>query len=350
MTNLFANNAVGLRTCAVALFTKRLAARLFSRVTGSAIVAFFSITNAFAQQSVNAPKTTPENNLTPIAFALPDPTTKAVPYSAFVITRGLAQDAKTVASTEPIQACDFINFNPNNAAGVKRVVFATTYSGRNIVLQADKPSVAMPCNSQTAKGTTLSAAAERVWREVVTPARVTTVERPAISRNPLQDPDCNDPGYREPELPFFTAPQARVVAGNRSLFLNWTEGKAPFRVTLTNAETKQVLADVTVPKAREVLLPELNLAPGRYELQVADACKNGIRENNLVAVAKDLPQTPAPLKSARITNDERDLLYVFYLEGLEDGGWTFEALQRAKKLAPRVPAAARWIVGYVGEL
>lgn len=272
----------------------------------------------------------PAHAATTVVFALPEPSIKAVPYNAFVIRRGTTK----IASTEVIQACDVVEFLPNNTGNVKRVVLATTYSGRNIVLDAWQPNHTVACNSSAPKAT-LSDAALAVWRNVVSPDREVEA-RPAATRG------CNL------NQPMLESDGSYLVSGPRELVVAWTAGCAPFRVRLSRNDSDQTVVEQTDIRAQRIRLVRAELKPGMYTMRTSDTSSGApfVEDKLTVVDAANLPVAPSAITTSQLSADERALLYVFYLDGLDKGRWRFEAAQRAAELEMRMPAARAWLADF----
>lgn len=283
-----------------------------------------------------------------LAFVLADPGLKAVPYSAFTIER----ERRIIASTEPIAACDRLSFQRDNRDGVKRVVLATGLSGRNLVLDASAPDLVIACPTANAPRPTLSAAALRFMRDVASPDRAVEHEqvtaqrhsgawaRSASTRGAATAPATVD-------VPVLSADRAYLVTGKRALSLTWIGGKPPFRVVLRRTGERAPLFEQADIFDRRVQLRAIDLRPGRHEILVKDSTDNGFAEDQLIVVqANQLPAMPAALKAATVSTDERALLFAYYLEGVDNGRWSFEALQRVAALPVDFAAAAAWLAGY----
>ncbi len=290
-----------------------------------------------------------------LAFVLADPGLQAVPYSAFTIER----ERRIIASTEPIAACDRLSFQRDNRDGVKRVVLATGLSGRNLVLDASAPELVIACPTANAPRPTLSAAALRILRDVASPDRAVEHEqvtaqrhsgawaRSASTRGGATDTVAAATAPANLNVPVLSADRAYLVAGKRALSLTWIGGKPPFSIALRRAGERAPLFDQADIRGRHVQLPVIDLQPGRHEILVTDSTGNGFAENQLIVVEADrLPAMPATLKTATVSSDERALLFAYYLEGVDNGRWTFEALQRVATLSADFAAAAAWLSGY----
>jgi len=283
-----------------------------------------------------------------LAFVLADPGLKAVPYTAFTIER----QRRIIASTEPIAACDRLRFQRDNRDGVKRVVLATGLSGRNLVLDASAPDLVIACPTANASRPTLSAAALRFLRDVASPDRAVEHEQVTAQRHSgawARSASTRGAAVAPATVvvPVLSADRAYLVTGKRALSLTWIGGKPPFRVVLRRAGGSAPLFEQADIRGRSVQLPAIDLQPGRHEILVTDSTDNGFAEDQLIVVqANQLPAMPATLKAATVSTDERALLFAYYLEGVDNGRWSFEALQRVAALPADFAAAAAWLSGY----
>lgn len=263
----------------------------------------------------------------PAAFIQPDATTKQLPTSAFKITRG----GQEISKETQIQPCDKVEFITSQTE-VKKVIITTTKGGKNIVLDSRRDSVEISCEKVK-----LSEAAARVWKAISSGDRATSV--PVATK-----------GSRF-ELPIFTSSRSNLVAGTRALFITWAGGRPPFRVVLRRIASGEVLAKLEGLSVNSVRLPELHMRPGQYSLGVFNTPDDGsppeLREDNLFVVdVTELPQPPPELKGAKLNKAEEELLYCYFLEGLPNGHWVFEAMQRAAGIQDTVPAARDWLRSY----
>lgn len=266
------------------------------------------------------------------AFLQPDPITQQAPIESVVIRRG--QNVLNVDS--PIQCGDALEFRP--AKGVKQVRVTTYQGGRNLILNEQKTSLSIDCDEPWLTGTVA-----KIWALISGGER--NVAEVAASRGTSAGSD------RKFALPVFAADSSMITAGRRTLFIPWVGGKAPYRVVLSNA-AGQVLADETVQAAEHSLqLPELDLKPGKYKLAIHNSSGASefpiLQEDNLIAVQpSELPPMPSMLRNAAISENDKAHLYAYFLEGLNDGRWTFEAVQIAAQINPRSKAIANWLRTY----
>lgn len=134
-----------------------------------------------------------------------------------------------------------------------------------------------------------------------------------------------------------------LVAGERSLYINWHGGVSPYTVTLQRYGGGNLVEQNNID-ATSVRLPKVHLKPGRYVLVVQGSDKNAIKEDSVTVVdAARLPAPPKALTDARLPKAEHQLLYAYYLEGWGQGEWTLEALQRATAIKPATPAVHDWL-------
>jgi hypothetical protein len=259
----------------------------------------------------------------PAAFVQPDPDSRRPPFDAFEIERG----GRSVSSDTPLQPCDKVHL----ADSAHRVRITTLKGGRNIVLSRTNPDVTISCDQPD-----LSAQAARVWQAVSAGPRAEVAVAAYTRGSPLA-------------LPIFDVEKSMLLSGRRALLVAWSGGLPPYRVELRGADGN-LLAQASDLRDSVVQLPEAELRPGRYSLAVLQPNGDGLGEDRVFVVdARELPPPPPTLARAELAADERELLYIYYLEGVDDGRWAFEAMQRAQALRQRMPAAARWIRSYAGD-
>jgi hypothetical protein len=137
-----------------------------------------------------------------------------------------------------------------------------------------------------------------------------------------------------------------LVAGERSLYVTWEGGVAPYTVTLAPYGGGTAVVEQSNIKAKAVRLPKVRLEPGRYVLEVLGSDKYGIKDDAVTVVeVSKLPDPPKALIDARLPKADHELLYAYYLEGWGNGEWTLEALQRAAAVSPPTPAVRDWLMG-----
>jgi len=121
------------------------------------------------------------------------------------------------------------------------------------------------------------------------------------------------------DMPILRAKKSYLTEGERSLFLTWRGGKAPFRVALDRVSDGTRLLDQTSGLRCETNLPTVSLKSGHYRLTVTDANGNAYVEDNLEVVP--IRQRPAP------PNLSTWLDQVQWLAEQQEGVWRLEAIQ-----------------------
>jgi hypothetical protein len=145
------------------------------------------------------------------------------------------------------------------------------------------------------------------------------------------------------EVPALGDYDPMLVAGERSLYVAWTGGVAPFTVSVLRADGTAVTSQDGI-RAHVLSLPSASYAPGRYSLVVKGIDGHGVRESGLTVVeASKLPPRPAILSHSSLPSADEKLLYAYFLEGWGKGEWTLEALQQAASITPPTPASSDWI-------
>lgn len=271
----------------------------------------------------------------PVAYVQVDAETEQAPYDSIRLTRG----GVPIASDTPMRPCDKVEFVAGSG-GPPRVRIGTVQGGRVTVLDKDNVTFEVACDTLP-----LKESLARIWREIAGPA-ISGVQA-AAPRRVLA-------GSRGAplELPVFDAPTSTIVAGRRALFLTWRGGSPPYRVVLFRAGPQGPVKIIDRGDINQswVELPEVEIERGRHRVELHDlGSGKALAEDNLMALEpSELPRRPDPLNDSSLTNSERELLYAYYLEGLGNGGWTFEAMQRIRGIRDQIPAARVWLRGYGG--
>ena len=267
----------------------------------------------------------------------PDAVTHKPPHAAFTLKR----DGKVVKSEVLLQPCDRVEFVKTQTVA-KEVRITTTRGGKNIVLNANSPDVEISCEKVP-----VSYLVARTWMAISSGSRSTMPKMLAAATRGDKD--------MELAVPVFAAARSNLVAGQRALVIPWVGGTAPYQVTLARltvaGNAPEVLADVRVASGNVVQLPMIDLKPGRYSIGVfhshAAGEPRGWEERNLYVVdAAALPAIPERLKAAKLSAADEALLFAYYLEGLEDGAWVFEAVQRVPSVIPANEATEQWLDSY----
>lgn len=265
----------------------------------------------------------------PAAFLQRDTTTGTYPYAALKVMRGAA----AAPSDSALQPCDELVFDSSQSV-FKQVRVTTVRGGRNIVLNQERTSAVLSCNKVAQ-----SEAWVQVWRAISGGERAAAVAGTRTSAAATRGTKL--------ELPVLRAEMSNLAAGHRSLYLTWTGGKSPYRVTLKRAGADDILAEVKDIAATSTRLPVRDLKPGQYSIELFEKSGNGLRDDAVFLVDhKQLPGIPAAITNGKLSPDEAELLYIYYLEGLPAGRWVFEAMQRAAAIQGRLPAAAEWLQSY----
>lgn len=265
------------------------------------------------------------------AFVVADPVTGKLPSADIRIIRN-----KVVLSGDaPLEACDEVEFVAPKGSG-RKVRITQLRGGKQIVLHEWNPHVLIAC-----KPVGLSETFARAWTALA-----------GSSRAEVRSASTRASGEIEFSLPVFDAPKSLIGAGRRALVVPWVGGKPPFRVTLTKAGATSPLCVTDVPdNPGRAQLPPVELLPGQYTVAVHQAGKNpvALEEINLfVVAAADVPRMPA-MQSGGLSADETELLYLYHLEGLDDGRWTFEAVQRGAQASGGSRAIATWLGEFSGR-
>ena len=258
-------------------------------------------------------------------------------FSAFRIKRG---EAVLPQGQSDLQACDVVQLQ-NDVATVR----ITLFGYQRVQLNAKVPGreIKVPCEEKPSWYGKPLAVVRAIAGLATAPSNATSrtdFARLAGSRSPDESPRLSVPalGNYNPLL----------VAGERSLYLTWEGGVAPYTVTLQRYGGGNVVEQTNIG-ATSVRFPRVRLEPGRYVLLVQGSDKYGIKEDTITVVeASRLPPPPKALTDANLPKADHELLYAYYLEGWGQGEWTLEALQRAATIHPATPAVHDWLVRRFG--
>lgn len=246
--------------------------------------------------------------------------------SAFTISR---DNRLLPKGSNELRACDVVTL-VDSSATVHIVL--SSYQRIDLDQGAPHQQIQISCN---AKG---------VWQSAqLVIARLLT----AAATAPAQHIIAATRGGGKPDpikVPALGSYNPMLIAGDRSLFIAWTGGVAPYRVRVSQYNGL-VIAEQNEITGTNVMLPAAHFEQGRYSLVVLGADGHGLKENNLTVVDPSrLPPRPSTLDDASLSQADRILLYSYYLEGLGNGEWTLEALQKAASINPPTPASSDWIV------
>lgn len=248
-------------------------------------------------------------------------------FDAFTISR---QNAAVPKGTRELQACDIVKLvNPS----VTVHIVLSSYQRIDLDASVPERQLQIPCEAKgNWQGSTL-AIVQKITAHATAPARhteVITATRGELLPAPLTIPAL---GNYNP----------RLAAGNRSLYVAWTGGVAPYSVTVSRYGGGVVTGRTGITST-SVSLPSAHLAPGRYVLLVEGSDGHGLKEDGVTVIdPSQLPPPPAALRVGGLTQADRQLLYAYYLEGLGEGEWTFEALQQAASIDPPTAASSDWV-------
>jgi hypothetical protein len=251
---------------------------------------------------------------------------------AIDIKRGSSSPPDDSSTLEP---CDIVTFKPGN--GVQEVLITTVQGGKNIRLDQEHPQAKISCAPST-----LSEEAAAIWREISGGERA-TYSVAAISRGDQFG------------LPILSSDRSNLVlTPDRGLYIAWVGGSAPYRIQMRNAVNGRVVSEVGGIQGHAARIPSVSLPAGQYSLSVYDTPNDGfspeLREDSLFVVdASALPTEPPALRRAQLSDAERQILYVYYLEGIDHGRWAFEAMQRAAAITPPTAASTAWLNRYGGD-
>ncbi len=152
------------------------------------------------------------------------------------------------------------------------------------------------------------------------------------------------------DVPVLTADRSFLARGQRSLFVSWRGGAAPFSVVLAKASSGQVLAHAEGVRGHcLVRLPPAAIEPGeRYRLEITDA--NGVHEqDNDIYGAPDLPAPPPELRADASADLPRKLYLATWLSLQGDGQWKFEAEQTVAALGCESASVKEWLDAVAGS-
>ncbi|HQW21325.1 MAG TPA: hypothetical protein PLI90_11735 [Rhodocyclaceae bacterium] len=254
-------------------------------------------------------------------------------FSAFKIVRG---GVDLPAGNADLQACDIVVLRDPKAT--VRIMLAN-YQRVQLDASVSERRIKVPCGEK-ARWSDKPLAVLRIIAGLATAPATNSEssERALATRGAEMSPQLSVPalGNYNPML----------VAGERSLYVTWAGGVAPYTVKLAPYGGGVAVVEERNIDAKAVRLPKVHLKPGRYVLEVLGGDKFGIKDDAIAVVdASKLPEPPRALIDARLPKADHDLLYAYYLEGWGNGEWTLEALQRAAAISPTTPAARDWLRG-----
>jgi hypothetical protein len=136
----------------------------------------------------------------------------------------------------------------------------------------------------------------------------------------------------------FTEYPLVLAAGQRSLYLRWSGGEAPYGVRITRLDDGTELVTVAELGATAFRSAAVDLTPGEYEVVIA-APDQETRFAFLAVPASDLPP---PIATPGMAEAVSTYLNAYALAVTANNAWSFEAYQRLALLADRdyQPAAA----------
>ena len=249
-------------------------------------------------------------------------------FDAFRISR---HNAPVPKGTSDLLACDIVKLV--NQSAIVHIVLSS-YQRVDLDATAPERQLQIPCEDKGIWQGDRLAVMRKITDRATAPARhteVITATRGETLLAPLIIPAL---GNYNPLL----------AAGDRSLYVAWTGGVAPYSVSVSQCGGGVVTGRSGIT-GTSVSLPSAHLAPGRYVLVVEGSNGRGLKEDGITVVdPSQLPPPPAALGETGLTQADRQLFYAYYLEGLGQGEWTLEALQQAASIDPPTPASSDWVL------
>lgn len=144
------------------------------------------------------------------------------------------------------------------------------------------------------------------------------------------------------ELSALKSGKATVLAGKRNWIVSWKNGKAPYSLTLTQEKDHKLITiiDRKDIKEKETTFNNLNLETGQYRLTLNSNESAASAILNIVT-EKDLPDKPQAFHEINLPNDLKNILYIAWLYGQDNGKLAFEAMQEAFAAAASYEPAAQ---------
>ncbi len=134
-------------------------------------------------------------------------------------------------------------------------------------------------------------------------------------------------GDLDPVLSHVTSDEVRLLAGVRDIYVSWRGGLGSFDVEVADSAGDNV-AEVGDVADFEVVVPDVELRPGTYELRVSDGGSPAIAR--VVVVEKgQLPARAREILALQVPDEVRFGYLALYLS--TDDAWRFEALQLARR-------------------
>jgi hypothetical protein len=143
--------------------------------------------------------------------------------------------------------------------------------------------------------------------------------------------------YDQPEAPEMELGGNRIqkiAVGERQLWLSWSGGLPPFRVSLTSSRGPIALGTSDLP---EITLGPVRIARGTINLSIED--NRGRKFTAKLTASEDLPVAPNYSASAP-TSELARYLAAAWLSQQDNGVYRLEAAQRLSTLARTLPVAA----------
>lgn len=255
-----------------------------------------------------------------------DGRTKPRPDSVTVLRGEKAVPADSLIALEP---CDRVALNKTGSRLLIKLV-----DGARVPLNDGARTFEVPCDTSRQR---YSDAFSTAVESFVPPDRGSGESEIAATR-----------GSGHLEVLGLGAYDPNLVEGRRSLFIAWSAGTPPFKVSLTRggvaAATSASAAEVN---RRSVDLPAADLVPGRYVLMVSDANGELVTENDIhVVKASARPiRSPSP-KDVDLDKVEQGLLDALSLEWHGAGEWRLEALQAMAALPRDDPRVKAWLLRF----
>ncbi len=132
-----------------------------------------------------------------------------------------------------------------------------------------------------------------------------------------------------------------LSAGRRPLALAWRGGTAPFRVQLSRDEQGAMpVIDLTDIPVTECLIPEVDLSPGQYLLEIRDGAGRHLISDVAVVDPAEVPRPEPAAAPGGLPEEAARTVTAAWLAG-QRGGWVwrleaYQAIAGASTYAPAV--------------
>lgn len=134
------------------------------------------------------------------------------------------------------------------------------------------------------------------------------------------------------KMPLFTKYKARLTAGERTLYLGWNYGKAPYHVRVYQDGMETLLLEQQNIQDIRLRQENLTLKEGMYLVEISDAEGAQVTGQFQVVPKDKLPALPEEFKQSTLEAPLKDTLFAVWLLD-EHQDWEFEVYQLVAPIA-----------------